>query len=415
MKKRTLLPLLLVLTVLLSGCGTIRSLLHHESKPSPQESSSRYLPVVEQTISTVQGYASAPVSGTCTGYMHDIDEDDTDELFITYPEPSEPDAPDSSAWLLMLAIYSIRDDTPVPIMPPGKIMEMEDSSACTIELVQIGGETYLLVDISYSGSPSGEVGSQSTATESLTYYRLEDDRLIPAHQLAVQITFTVGDTEITEESAFALDGERLAQDEADAFLADVQSIVLIYTYNTQSTESYSAIPLDDMKTQLQADAGIEPEAEAESEPVPNVPEAVSFVGKHQSEVIAVFGEEYQTYEYEGGFFLYYEEPQLSFGYSWERANDPDPIITALFCGGGTYPLFGTVTISNTYPALYAQLQDYGVVLEEPEFYHNELDDMDMYAADFPIPGYNGMSGLFQWTEDPNSNHPVEFSVIIHPD
>lgn len=129
------------------------------------------------------------------------------------------------------------------------------------------------------------------------------------------------------------------------------------------------------------------------------PAAFYFLGRPLSELFQTFGTEYESYNDEGGTFLYYPDIQVSFGFPWNEEVGDETLVTTIVAYDGEYPLYATLNASMTYPEIEKCFEAEGTHVSEPERYHDELYDQYIYASSaHSEPGKINLT--FEWDEDP---------------
>lgn len=140
------------------------------------------------------------------------------------------------------------------------------------------------------------------------------------------------------------------------------------------------------------------------------PAAFYFVGKPLSALFQAFGEDYESYNDEGGVFLYYSDIGVSFGFPWNEELNEDTIVTTIVVYEGDYPLYATLNASMTYPEIKDCLDAEGTHVPEPEEYHNELDNRDYYFTTAnSTPGRIKLN--FEWEGDPYTTNVSRVIII----
>ena len=417
----SLLLALCMLLALLSGCGVVRSLLHRgadddvpDADPVSVESHA-YVPIVEDTISHVQTYSSTAghrYTDAGTGYLRDIDNDGQSELFLTCPA-EDPDDPAGDGALLRLLFYAIRDDRAVPLLSEDSAVPMNQDTEIRIELVQREQEIYVLIYIAYLDHDENPDLPPIMRSCVYNYYRMEDGALVQEYELKEAEAAHIADPfDINNAYNRTLNGEAISEAEANALWEQFTPLEMIYRYGSDAASEYAAVPLDTLLDRLEG----EPEATPAPTPTPESkePDIASFLGKPFSEVLAQFGEPDETVEYEGGIFRSYTDAGLAFGYPWNTAEEPDPIVTTIYISNTKHPVYRTITADKPYPELASAFSEEGIMVAVPEFFHNELDDLDDYYTEIALPDRPGCGISFMWLTDPNSTAPDEVRLHYSP-
>ncbi|WP_418708568.1 tetratricopeptide repeat protein [Anaerotignum faecicola] len=135
--------------------------------------------------------------------------------------------------------------------------------------------------------------------------------------------------------------------------------------------------------------------------------SAEFIGKTVNELSKYYGGSYYIGAYEGASYVEYADSPCFFVGEVVDTLRGDENVTMLFTDGNSALLDG-LTGNMTYPEIVKAVGN-EVVLEQPVYYQNLMDDVWMYTLSFDYKGYRFG---YDWHNDPNTSKSDSASVSV---